>query len=989
MKETLHRCQNALAQFYLKLKFHQRALKLLDEALATAKSLKTKVFECEYLLSKGHILLLMNQAASARRIFKKASVSKSPVEEDIQAAYEKLNKTTDICKVLKAIKKHQEQDSGLVDGRLLKMYDMLGDFFSELDAYSVAVEYYAKELEAAKQMDLPASKVAPIIFSVAQTYLDDKNYEKALEFFQEELGLRAGNQVEETRTTLKIIETQIAQNKKVDHIIQLYEDAVTTFSGSTSCQRRILKDYSSYLHQELESEKAARVDQMLKDLGNSEDENETLNVDNCEEDDLLKLEELSSPSTDDSSENNDSESETRCLANNRPKRQKLKRMKTNELGETPLHRACIEGNHKEVVKLLEKGHPVNPRDHCGWLPIHEAANHGYSDICWSLIENGASINDPGGEKCGGTTPLHDACSNCQPKVIQVLVSKGADVTLLDTEGNTPVDCLRSWKARVADLSPEEEDIYEDLVTLLEDKMRDAGFDINAERKRPLIASTASLSPEKETSRRSVLSRRRQLESPSASPVRKKISRERDLELDYSNPNVARTEYQAAISRFRRPRDKNREYNKKDASDKPGLLLEEERVDDWLEDDLATTNSESMHDLYTSNKLPQKMRNPSSVTESDSRRAPKKKLNQESRRTFEDDGVPQQLPREYDDSPEVECLIVRETVSKEKPSAGAEVKSKQQREKILVKVRFEDGKCFLLRVPTANHKIEWLIQETVERYYEMEKKKPEIHLATGDGAFLSSHDLITDVIVDGEVHAKIRSFETLSLNSKYSENCKRNGVDPLSDMQTVLSTAEASGLLDLSHCMVSMSHVPFLLEAIESSEKILCVDFSFTDLTTSLGSEGKKQLLRRVLPSLPNLTEVRLRGSGMHSEDVVRLSEMNIKMSLLDLSYNSLGDSCIKRLFSTPAPLDAVPVFPWLNTLRLIGCDLSSDVIRDEGIREWFCKMNAVLVVEEDDEKREETNEVGWVRRHKWKKMRRENRTQKGVTPQVPSLSISS
>ena len=85
-----------------------------------------------------------------------------------------------------------------------------------------------------------------------------------------------------------------------------------------------------------------------------------------------------------------------AISGERSKRRQVKKFKTNELGETPLHRACIEGNVKEVVRLLSKGHPVNQRDHCGWLPIHEACNFGYADIARLLIDAGADINDPGG-----------------------------------------------------------------------------------------------------------------------------------------------------------------------------------------------------------------------------------------------------------------------------------------------------------------------------------------------------------------------------------------------------------------------------------------------------------------------------------------------------------------------------------------------------------------------------------------------------------------
>uniref|UniRef100_A0A8C0U1Y0 Nuclear factor of kappa light polypeptide gene enhancer in B-cells inhibitor-like 2 n=1 Tax=Cyanistes caeruleus TaxID=156563 RepID=A0A8C0U1Y0_CYACU len=76
----------------------------------------------------------------------------------------------------------------------------------------------------------------------------------------------------------------------------------------------------------------------------------------------------------------------------------------NERGETPLHRACIEGDLKKVRLYLDQGHPVNPRDYCGWTPLHEAANHGH------LGEgNGGHPVNPR-DYCGWT-PLHEAANH--------------------------------------------------------------------------------------------------------------------------------------------------------------------------------------------------------------------------------------------------------------------------------------------------------------------------------------------------------------------------------------------------------------------------------------------------------------------------------------------------------------------------------------------------------------------------------------------------
>jgi NF-kappa-B inhibitor-like protein 2 len=78
--------------------------------------------------------------------------------------------------------------------------------------------------------------------------------------------------------------------------------------------------------------------------------------------------------------------------------------------------------------VLFQHHPVNIRDHAGWTPLHEAANHGYKDIVDLLLSHGANIDDKGGIDCDGVTPLHDAASNGCMDVMELLLTRGADIT---------------------------------------------------------------------------------------------------------------------------------------------------------------------------------------------------------------------------------------------------------------------------------------------------------------------------------------------------------------------------------------------------------------------------------------------------------------------------------------------------------------------------------------------------------------------------------
>ena len=80
-----------------------------------------------------------------------------------------------------------------------------------------------------------------------------------------------------------------------------------------------------------------------------------------------------------------------------------------------------------------QGHTINPRDNCGWLPLHEASNYGYTDIVAYLLDHGARMNDRGGDGCGGITPLHDACNCGNVDVTRLLIGRGANIHAKDDE----------------------------------------------------------------------------------------------------------------------------------------------------------------------------------------------------------------------------------------------------------------------------------------------------------------------------------------------------------------------------------------------------------------------------------------------------------------------------------------------------------------------------------------------------------------------------
>lgn len=88
-----------------------------------------------------------------------------------------------------------------------------------------------------------------------------------------------------------------------------------------------------------------------------------------------------------------------------------------------MHEACNYGH------LGERGAGAC---HTGQGPsrVPEAGSHLPStDIVRFLLDHGAAVDDPGGQGCEGITPLHDALTCGHFEVAELLIDRGASVTL--------------------------------------------------------------------------------------------------------------------------------------------------------------------------------------------------------------------------------------------------------------------------------------------------------------------------------------------------------------------------------------------------------------------------------------------------------------------------------------------------------------------------------------------------------------------------------
>jgi ankyrin repeat protein len=111
------------------------------------------------------------------------------------------------------------------------------------------------------------------------------------------------------------------------------------------------------------------------------------------------------------------------------------------LGATPLHWAYFGGSH-EIVEMLEGvgADPAARDDALGCTPrafgICVPANWGFADfVRRRLAEDPGLVN----VMDGPTSPLHEAARNNNADVVRLLLDHGANASLLNGDGKTPLD----------------------------------------------------------------------------------------------------------------------------------------------------------------------------------------------------------------------------------------------------------------------------------------------------------------------------------------------------------------------------------------------------------------------------------------------------------------------------------------------------------------------------------------------------------------------
>ena len=106
-------------------------------------------------------------------------------------------------------------------------------------------------------------------------------------------------------------------------------------------------------------------------------------------------------------------------------------------GNTPLHLAAMTGQHK-IVEILAKDYQINVDQPGGArqnTALHHAAVNGHAGVVQTLLDLGANVNVV---NLDGDTALHLASSQGYGDVSQLLGSVGGDLLARNDNGETPL-----------------------------------------------------------------------------------------------------------------------------------------------------------------------------------------------------------------------------------------------------------------------------------------------------------------------------------------------------------------------------------------------------------------------------------------------------------------------------------------------------------------------------------------------------------------------
>ncbi|XP_050465213.1 tonsoku-like protein [Cataglyphis hispanica] len=880
-QEDLHRTCISLAAIYERQGNHELALTYIETA-ATVQDVHLKT---EAKMSKAELLIRTGKWIETRKILISLYTSKG-LPKDIKHQVEKyLRIIVTLCRA---------ENDLLVETNIQvkqKLYETLGDAAVAAQCFDKGAEYYRHMLTCAEKT---GDQVSISLVSLAQTLKDAGRHKEALPYAQRELGL-CTNPREKCRSGLFLADLLIAANAPDIEIRECYTLALTSAneSDNVKLQRSVARELVSYLESTNQFDEAKDTRQkagLTSDEAPSDTESEAVSEESGKIGADICLEELSDL---------EDEENIKTITKRRTRTATIKR---NAKGETQLHVACINGDVGTVEKLLSSGHSTNVRDHCGWSPLHEAANHGFVDIAELLLRHGANINDPGGVSCKGVTPLHDAACCGHFSMMQLLIQHGANVTLKTHGGDTVLDCLEDWKDRVGELSPE------DLVE----------YDMMYKK----LSTFIPIKRKRNRSDNAQMSDKESVQPPNKESEVEKIS--------------ASEYYKRTIENLRSFNKNNAVVTFKDDNDAPLVSEEQVLIDDWLEDDIgSTTKKKSISYNHIATGKRKSNENIDSTTK-------KLKLNctlqneeylnisdEDSAEANDEDSVTTEIIQLSEESKRIKrkrqtSLISNGFIVSRSPSplihelqsssrTPTAFESQQDAEYIHLHIFIKED-AFDLKVAVYKDEEEFLkcITTAAESMFFRETAcTVKLLLRPINGNVTVTKESILKVAVEenARLECEIVELRIPSIVERYKTICHIHDSSLRDNMLSCLKSCENTSILRTRPDDIAKELIVPLLKTLKYEKNITLLQLS----GTVLGTAGTH--LHRCLSNLLSLQELYLKNCDIDFACLRQINSLPPQLRVLDLSYNPLSSE------SRDILRDLIVSLRYLRTLNLRYCKL--------------------------------------------------------------------
>ncbi|CAG7787116.1 unnamed protein product [Allacma fusca] len=1005
--DNLHRCYSSLYLTRIKLENYKEAYQAARDAVKVARLIQNKVMEYESRILEAKALFLLddlekgvNLLKRIRKLIKKTEAAQNLLEEvDVFL--------TAGVRILMADDNHYASDRR--DYFQLKCYyELKGDNYVTLGNLHEAIRSYKESIAAAEKSGLSGKPLSALYYSLAATYKDQGDYTNALRNFQKEMEILKGNRAEEFRTQINIADSLERARKPAEIVITAYRAAIAyaePFPKKQALGYKSLSQYYKFIrNEELAGICAKKAVEILKSCkGEDDPEDDSQDILDDAEDEPIDLDNLSSA---DSETEDEEDPDIKKITGVARKSVKFRR---NEKGETPLHVAAIKGDVKSVRRLLAKGHDVNPRDFSGWIPLHEASNHGHYEIVVELLNHKAFVNDTGGEKCDGMTPLHDAASNGHFACMRALIERGANAIIKDRYGSRPIDVLLAWFHRErTSLTTEQLEDYEEMKETLIELMKKAG--------RKYTKSDEKLALKKANQRET---------SPEFGLMKSDRGGD-DIPVTIFVPHpdefegkAGVNEYNEAMSILRRKDTKSRERPSRRNSSPPkeALLAESQYVgDDWLVTDESqvpeTSNNKRKRDPFDDLKqadrqIRRKHGKRNAVAQMDLLRKNDTILSPVRISSVEPDldtpeisSSPEEDFRTEDDTPELDSPVqhdpeitlvsddsseedvprpsssrrssigskqrslspVQSTLSRKKqtklpftrivrspspvfievnesPSKTDASRSQQSSkfirtmsQEIPLRLKIDImGTKILVPVVQLDKTIDWLCQETADRYFKEcgSGMKLTVSLMTKDGCKLSGGDTIRVAIseTETELMAKVENSTLIELHARFGNACKKMSIEPDMEAMGAVIRCETSEALILTDIPLRGKISEALFQSLKHHLFLREINLS----GSSLHDDGTRKLCA-ILPTLPKLDKLDLSCNGITHEGLGIFAEVFRKAAFSKLDENYKPPLALKNLVLSHNPFgnvitDAlsqiIRALVHLKLLLVLDCNLTA------------------------------------------------------------------